>query len=111
MARYFSEQTLLDLSKDMNNVYDLTDLAEFLADVPTSDVVPKRDYDILKSLISHKEEEAYNKGYADAAREIFEEIRKRAYSERGFFVVNSDIDDFIAELKKKYTEGGGLNEL
>ena len=35
---------------------------------------------------------------------IFEEIRKRAYSERGFFVVNSDIDDFIAELKKKYTE-------
>lgn len=39
MERYFSEQTLLDMrDKDMNHVYDLTDLEEYLAGVPTADV-------------------------------------------------------------------------
>ena len=32
---------------------------------PTVDVVPRSEVDILKSLIAHKEEEAYNKGYED----------------------------------------------
>jgi hypothetical protein len=40
MPRYFSEQTLLDMrDKDMNHVYDLTDLEEYLAGVPTANVV------------------------------------------------------------------------
>ena len=45
-------------------------------ELPRADVVPRAELDILKSTITQKEEEAYNKGYADAAREIFEEIEK-----------------------------------
>lgn len=71
--------------------------------------VPKSEVEKLEQDVTRlvQEKDALIKNYAecmkDCAREIFEEIRKRAYSERGFFVVNSDIDDFIAELKKKYT--------
>lgn len=39
MAKYFSEHILLDMrDKDMNYVYDLTDLEEYLAGIPTADV-------------------------------------------------------------------------
>lgn len=39
MAKYFSEHILLDMrDKDMNYVYDLTDLEEYLAGIPTTDV-------------------------------------------------------------------------
>jgi hypothetical protein len=54
-------------------------------------------------------EALYNAGYrkaSEVAEEIFAELRKSAYSERGFSVISSDIEDFIAELKKKYTEEG-----
>lgn len=39
MAKYFSEHILLDMrDKDMNYVYDLTDLEEYLAGIPTTDL-------------------------------------------------------------------------
>ena len=39
----------------------------------------KKEIDTLKSLITQKEEEAYNRGYADATKEIFEEIENILY--------------------------------
>ena len=50
-------------------------LLEAILNAPSADVVPKSEYDILKSLITHKEEEAYNKGYNDALKD-FEEMIK-----------------------------------
>ena len=65
-------------------------------DIPTADVVPKsevesiitlnsqleaqvfdtrKEADILKSTITHKEEEAYTKGYADAKADILEKLQ------------------------------------
>ena len=66
----------------------------------------KSDYDKLRSLITHKEEQAYNKGFEDAARELFEEIENIAIlndylSVKDFYTEHP----LIAELKKKYTEG------
>ena len=43
--------------------------------IPRADVVPKTDLDLLKSTITHKEEEAYNKGYEDAKADILEKIQ------------------------------------
>lgn len=52
MTRYFSEQTLLDMrDKDMNYVYDLTDLEEYLAGVPTADVAPRAEVEELQECI------------------------------------------------------------
>ena len=51
-------------------------------ELPRADVVPKSEVEILKSLITHKEEEAYNKGYNDALKDIEEMITKNV-SERG----------------------------
>ncbi len=99
---------------------------------PTADVVPKSEYDRLKKLFKDMTQEA--KGYlnrlygirADVAREIFEEIelflnkaidgwRKEisfACDSRKIEMIDFRIGAFkyclyeIAELKKKYTEGG-----
>jgi hypothetical protein len=91
---------------------------------PTADVVPKSEVETLKSLITRKEDEAYERGYAEGkadvvitnyakevkeyAREIFAEIEKNT----GFFRVCAERNyDYLCifreldELKKKYTEG------
>ena len=83
MAQYFSKQTLLDMrDKDMNGIYDLTDLEEYLAGIPTADVAPR----------------------AEVARQIILEIDELICCH-----ANGDIDDkrlyiLFDELKKKYTE-------
>ena len=41
--------------------------------LPRADVVPRSEVDILKSLVTHKEEEAYNKGYEDGKADILAE--------------------------------------
>lgn len=122
MARYIKAVECADIISERFNI-PLSDLVDVFAEIPTADVVPKSEVDNWYQLYhSIKEELKQEKMYhretdklcdryciesqqakRQVAREIFEEIRKRAYSERGFFVVNSDIDDFIAELKKKYT--------
>lgn len=82
MARYFSEQTLLDMrDKDMNYVYDLTDLEQYLAGVPTADVV-------LKSEVA----------------KIFEEL-EQIPRDQPSYVLYVFLTKKIAELKKKYTGG------
>ena len=50
--------------------------------LPDADVVPKSEvemfkikFDILKSTVTHKEEQAYNKGYADAKADILEKLQ------------------------------------
>lgn len=91
--------------------------------LPDADVVPRTEvemfkikFDILKSTVTHKEEKAYNKGYADAVGEIFDDIEKitndylinRKLSKRGLSLIckigEPNLELQLAELKKKYTE-------
>jgi hypothetical protein len=75
----------------------------------------KTDFDLLKSTITHKEEEAYNKGYEDAKKSILMDIKAIMqiiildYKEIGAFdnaeIVGYVRDHLIAELEKRYTEG------
>lgn len=54
----------------------------------------KNELDLLKSTITHKEEEAYNKGYADAKADILEKLQ-------------ADIarDEILAEYGDEFFEG------
>ena len=117
---------------------------------PTAEVVPKSEVDILKSLITYKEEEAYNKGYEDGKADMQSEVEKlqnelviwkqnrfnlfqrlecyemakRKVASEIFAEIetllalnilvgdvftgkyfDADLENDIAELKKKYTEG------
>lgn len=77
----------------------------------------KNDIDLLKSTITHKEEEAYNKGYADAKKSILMDIKAIMefiildYKEIGSFdnaeIVGYVREHLIAELEKRHTEGKG----
>lgn len=70
-----------------------------------TDVVPRAELDILKSTITQNEEEAYNRGYAEATKEIFEEIEEMLIFSSTLPRCAMLIDiDMLAELKKKYTE-------
>ena len=85
MARYIDADEAIRLSKEdkLAWVYDLTDLEEFLVDVPTADVAPK----------------------SEVAREIFEEIEKlilRYYNDEWYTVPDLGCD--VEILKKKYAE-------
>ena len=66
----------------------------------TADVVPIAELDILKSTITQKEEEAYNRGYADATKEIFAEIESIFNGKK---YVPYPLYE-ITELKKKHTK-------
>jgi hypothetical protein len=93
--------------------------------INTADVVPKSEVETLKSIITRKEDEAYERGYAEGkadvvitnyakevkeyAREIFEEIE---YSmslfeddDDDYILKKCEFEFFMRELKKKYTEG------
>lgn len=49
MPRYIDAELAIELKdKDLNWVYDLEDLEDFLAGVPTADVVPKSEHDKLE---------------------------------------------------------------
>lgn len=63
-------------------------------ETPTADVVPKTELDLLKSTITHKEEKAYNKGYADAKADILEKLQ-------------ADIvrDEILADYGDEFFEG------
>lgn len=85
MARYFSEQTLLDMKyKDMNCVYDLSDLEEYLAGVPTADVVPRAEIaeifaKIDECITRYRKDQWYT--LADMRRDI--QRLKTIYTEEG----------------------------
>lgn len=49
---------------------------DLLNNIPTAEDVPKSEVDILKSLITYKEEEAYNKGYEDGKADMQSEVEK-----------------------------------
>lgn len=75
----------------------------------------KTDLDLLKSTITHKEEEAYNKGYTDAKKSILMDIKAIMqiiildYKEIGALdnaeIVGYVRDHLLSELGKRYTEG------
>lgn len=69
-------------------------LLEAILNAPTVDVVPRAELDLLKSTITHKEEEAYNKGYEDAKADILEKLQ-------------ADIarDEILAEYGDEFFEG------
>ena len=93
MARYFSEQTLLDMrDKDMNYVYDLVDLEQYLAGVPTADVAPKSE--VAREIIDE---------FMSAMRVKHKENRPKYGGALALLL--PDIEQIAAELKKKYTEG------
>ena len=127
MTRYFSEQTLLDMrDKDMNCVYDLVDLEQYLAGVPTTDVVPKSEvdkarqqgYELGKREVARKiYVELYNE-IIDARNSNYEVIKEREVKHNvnryednfcqycyGKIHALDGIAYFIDELAKKYTEG------
>lgn len=54
----------------------------------------KNDLDLLKSTITHKEEEAYNKGYADAKADILEKLQ-----------ADIERDETLAEYGDEFFEG------
>lgn len=84
MARYIDVDLAIELHKGELWAWDVCDLGEFLAEVPTADVVPR----------------------AEVAREIFEEIEEAvAYRRCGNGLLDDWLEDDISELKKKYTEG------
>jgi hypothetical protein len=74
----------------------------------------KNDLDLLKSTITHKEEEAYKKGYTDAKKSILMDLKAIMqiiilnYKEIGAFdnaeIVGYVRDHLIAELGKRHTE-------
>ena len=128
MARYFSEQTLLDMrDKDMNCVYDLVDLEQYLAGVPAADVAPKSEVEKQKleiwrlegeierlERICHSyalqygtvtdQQKVIDKAKAEVAREIFNDLKANqipCVSEDGavFFCIKSKT---FKQLKKKH---------
>lgn len=101
MARYIDVETALKIIDNYAKtvtadgivvVKAIRDIVEIIT--PTADVVPKSDLDLLKSTIAHKEEEAYNKGYADAKADILEKLQ-------------ADIarDEILAEYGDEFFEG------
>ena len=106
----------------------------FYGDCPLPDVVPKSEveeivgkfecflchvtgsrlskhtYDLrtMETVATDCINETYNDGYAEGGREvaweIFEEIEREIDSIRGMNFAMQALDDFLAELKKKYTE-------
>lgn len=82
MARYIDADDLLDKLKELKEEWGFTFTADGVekamfqvGEQPTADVVPKSEVDILKSTITHKEDEAYNKGYEDAKADILEKFQ------------------------------------
>ena len=79
MDEYISKKELLravfDLKVAEAHNERCAQLLEAMLKAPVIDVVPKSDLDTLKSLITHKEEEAYNKGYEDAKADILEKLQ------------------------------------
>ncbi len=99
--------------------YAYESFIDYLAELPTADVVPKSEVEKLNNeLMIWKQDrfnlyqrlELYEITRQKVAREIFEEIEKLIYSEcfsiRADRVIEGRIIDgeMLAELKKKYTE-------
>jgi transcription initiation factor IIE alpha subunit len=86
----------------------------------TADVVPKSEIEELKAIIAdHKAseerwEELYSNTKTEVARKIIKDLVKFAddkerqmsfHGDSVWYIDADDVTDFIAELKKKYTEG------
>lgn len=84
MARYFNEQTLLDMrDKDMNYVYDIADLDQYLAGVPADDVAPKSEVamEIIAEIAPHCTGKVchnldFTMGYLTAMNKVLAELAK-----------------------------------
>ena len=98
MARYIEcETACAEVDKGDLLVGNNAEFAkEIINRTPTADV-------ISQDFLTRKEDEAYNRGYAEAkievAREIFEEIERETKNHGITYAQRK-----IAELKKKYTE-------
>lgn len=128
MAEYIDREALLELInedckyKHPTNEYTrgCNDVCEWairtIENIPTADVVPKSEvYDD-----HHKQVACYTLGCREGdkikqkvAREIIKhlvdfvdkkETLVQRYCETAYYVNSDDLTDFIAELKKKYTE-------
>lgn len=132
MARYIDAELALELNEGELWIWDVPDLKNFLAEIPTANVVPKSEctecgkrtnkaIENLQAEIAQyqldlhysvcREDEAREK----VAKEIFAEIEEvfRQHTEGGYYLNGTwfperfDLytGDAIAELKKKYIGG------
>lgn len=101
MARYIDAELALELHDGELWAWDVPDLKEFFAEVPTADVVPKSEVvammqwvELLKSQVAEAKSEA--------AKEIIDRIDEWfMYCENySGYIIKSR----LAELKKKYLE-------
>lgn len=79
-------------------------LLEAIINAPTVDVVPRTELDTLKSLITRKEEEAYEKGYKDGIEDFAEAVKLEFYRQFDE-IIPSIMADRIDELKKEIQGG------
>ena len=73
----------------------------------TADVVPKSEINILKSLITQKEGEAYSKGYEDGKADIFNSLDNRLAYYRMYAEVNpliATILQIVDDVRKENEE-------
>lgn len=106
MARYIDAELALELHNGELWAWDVPDLKEFLAEVPTAHVVPKSEVDFLHKTMAENAQRALEvtleeieNAKTEVARKIFEEI-EREIKNHGITYAQRK----IAELKKKYTE-------
>ena len=113
MARYIDAELALELNEGELWIWDVPDLKNFLAEIPTADVVPKSEIERLNAVMKDMDEqraytinmlgESLEKAKTEVAREIFEEIDKKVRCvEYGSFYF---LEEPYQKLKKKYTEG------
>ena len=108
MARYYSEQTLLDMRREgMYAGYDLYDLEEFLTCVPTADVAPKSEVaseicSLLEDYLSHMTETT-SKELKKAQEEC---IVGSIIACNSYQLILNSMNLLVKGIKNKYVEGG-----
>ena len=110
MARYIDADKIdyrfTVVGADENAGYRAVAFESDIDEIPTADVAPKSDVEIWKQnrFNLYQRLELYKITRQEVAREIFDEIEREIDSIRGMNFAMQALDDFLAELKKKYTE-------
>lgn len=127
IAELEQEKTVAIEFEDGVAVYEIEHTMNLIGMQPTADVVPKSEVERLEHILNSyalqygtvkDQHEVIDKAKSEVAREIFEEIERflymhfRFYKEEignddtkyfeGRLELNTQIQNFIAELKKKY---------
>ena len=122
MARYIDADALLENVKRQygeelgwQGTVNMSDVGMMIEDAPGADVVPKSEVERLETILNSyalqygtvmDKHIVIEKARAEVAREIFEELIDHAifieYADGGKYLKHTA--EFVAKLKKKYTE-------